>query len=268
MKKTELLFVLLMGLVSCEKDKLVIIENKHIPLISRELSYGAIRCVYVYNEANLVIAKKTRFHYTKYNYDEDNNLTSSEFYMDAAMFSSDSRVVEALMLRKEWVNPANTEKSLTIKFEYNIEGYLSKAIYERPGVINSEYSEFSWTDGRMKRKTMFWNQKESGYVDYFYDDRGNLVKETKYYITDDGVTMLTSSTEYEFDNLKNPFVSFKRLITPGIFTNPDNIIKETYTVYPSLPGGAVNPQVTLYSYRYNIEGYPEKVNDDTEYIYR
>ncbi|MGB8490594.1 MAG: hypothetical protein WCE64_06005, partial [Bacteroidales bacterium] len=242
MKKTFIVFLLLLGVVSCEKDKQVIVENNNIPLISRKLADGELFSEYIYNDANLLTAEMTKFHYTKYNYDDQNQLTSAEFYVDVDIFSSDSRALESSMMRKQWVNPANTEKSLTIKFEYNDAGRLTKAVYMRPGVINSEYTEFAWTDDRITRKTMYWNLQVSGYTDYFYDDRGNLAKEAKYRI-EGGDAKLITSTGYEYDKMNNPFRSFKRLITPGIFTNRNNITSETYTLYSDVQPGTENPRV-------------------------
>ncbi|HUX55787.1 MAG TPA: hypothetical protein VMV77_02360 [Bacteroidales bacterium] len=156
MKKLALLLFFPLILSSCEKDKQLIVENTDIPLISKVLIAGETYYDYSYNDANLLIEEKSKFHYTKHNYNDKNLLTTSEFYVDPAMFSSDSRVVEASMNRKEWVNPDNTAKSLTKTFDYNDKEQLIRVTYIRPSVSNSEYSEFTYENDRISRQTMYW----------------------------------------------------------------------------------------------------------------
>ena len=52
---------------------------------------------FTYNEANLVTEEKSKFFYTKHNYNENNQLISSDSYWDLSMASSNSTVVEAGM---------------------------------------------------------------------------------------------------------------------------------------------------------------------------
>ena len=83
-----------------------------------------------------------------------------------------------------------------------------------------------------------------------------------------GIAELMTTTEYEYDNMHNPYQSFKRLLTPGIYTNPNNITKETYTIYFDIDPSIEKVQITENSYDYNDMGYPIKVNGDTEYVYK
>ena len=255
-------------LSSCEKEKQLIVENTDIPLISKVLIAGETYYDYSYNDANLLIEEKSKFHYTKHNYNDKNLLTTSEFYVDPAMFSSDSRVVEASMNRKEWVNPDNTAKSLTKTFDYNDKEQLIRVTYIRPSVSNSEYSEFTYENDRISRQTMYWQNEISHYIDYFYDEKGNLIKQTKYRVLSTGTAELLTTTEYEFDNMQNPYQSFKRLMSPSKYTNQNNIIKETYTIHFEVDAFTQKVQVTNNTYEYNDNGYPVKVNGEAEYVYR
>lgn len=268
MKKTTLLFLFLLILPSCEKDKLLIVENSDIPLLSRVLTGGEPYMEYSYNDANLVTEEKSKFHYTKHNYSDNNLLSSSEFYMDPAMFSSSSSVIEAAMKRKEWVNPGNTAKSLTQSFEYKENGQVARKIYIRPSVSNSEYSDFTIDNDRISRQSMYWQNASSGYIDFIYDEKGNLEKETKYLILSDGVSELMTTTEYEYDNMRNPYIAFKRLMTPGKYTNPNNIVKTTYTLHFEVDAWIEKTQVSENKYEYNRLGYPVKVNDEVTYVYK
>ena len=267
MKKTALMLFGALILCSCEKEKGLVIENTDIPLLSKVLIDGVSHYEYAYNDANLLIEEKNKFHYTKHNYNDNNLLSSSEFYMDPGMYSSNSSVVEAAMNRKEWVNPDNTAKSLTQKFEYDGTGQLAKKILTRPSVTSSEYSEFTFDDDRISTQTMYREDEMTFYIDYSYDRRGNLIKESKYYVPSTGLSELWTTTEYEFDNMHNPFQAFKSLMSPGKFTNPNNITKETLTIHFEVDQWTQKVQITTNTYDYNDKNYPIKVNGYAEYVY-
>jgi len=271
MKKIALIFFVSIILFSCEKDKTdkqLIIENTDIPLVSKVLIGGESFLEYSYNEANLLTEEKNKFHYTKHNYNDNNLLSSSEFYMDAAMFSSTWSVVEASMNREEWVNPDNTAKSLTQTLEYNGNEQLARKTYIRPSVTDSEYSEFSFENDRICKQTMYWQNVMSFYIVYVYDEKGNLIKESKYHVSSDGIAELWTTTEYEYDNMHNPFLAFKRLMSPSKYTNPNNITKETYTIYFEVDQWTQKVSIINNSYEYDDKGYPIIVNGETEYMYK
>ena len=253
---------------SCEKDKQLIVENTDIPLLSKVLTGGVTNMEYSYNGANLVTEEKSKFTYTKHSYNDNNLLSSSDFYMDPAMLSSDWSVVEASMNRKEWVNPDNTARSLTKGFEYDSNEQLTRITYSRPSVNNSEYSQYTLENDRISRQTMYWQNAISFYIDYIYDEKGNLIKESKYYVPSTGIAELWTTTEYEFDNMHNPFQAFKRLMDPGKFTNQNNITKETYTVYFEVDQWTQKVSMINNTYEYNANGYPIKVNGEAEYVYK
>jgi len=264
MKKIVLLFFLSIIFFSCEKDAQLIVENNDIPLISMVLISGESFIEYSYNDGNLLTEEKSKFTYTKHNYNDKNLLTTSEFYVDPAIFSSSNPATD----RKEWVNPDNTAKSLTQTFEYNDDGHLARKTYTRPSVTDSEYSEFTFENDRISRQTMYWHNVMSFYIDYIYDEKGNLTKESKYHVPSTGIAELWTTTEYEYDDMHNPFQAFKRLITPSKFTNPNNITKETYSIYFEVDQWIQNPQITNNTYEYNENGYPIKVNGEAEYVYK
>jgi hypothetical protein len=255
-------------LLSCEKYRQPIIENTDILLISKVIIGSEIYMEYTYNEVNLLAEEKSKFHYTKHNYNDNNQLISSDFYWDISMASSDSRVIEAAMNRKEWVSPENTPKNVAHEFEYASNGELIRKTYIRTSDNYPDIVEFQYKDDKITRSTGYYKNAKSGYNDYYYDERGNLSKQVKYTVLSSGITELTTTTEYEFDNMKNPYQAFKRLTTPGKYTNPNNIIKEIYTIHFEVDPWTQKIQVTDYSYEYNDMGYPIMVNDEVEYVYR
>ncbi len=268
MKKLAFAFFISLLLFSCEKDKQSVIENKDIPLISKVLIGGEIYMEYSYNDENLVTEEKNKFHYAKHTYNDINQLITSDFYWDMRIASSNSRVLEEAMNRKEWVNPENTPKSISHKFEYNSKEQLFRKSFIRPSGDNSDVVEFKYENDRIVRITGFNNNSISGYTDYQYDEYGNVIRQTKYMVSSSGNAELTTTTEYEYDNKHNPYQSFKRLITPGIYTNPNNITKETYTIHFEVDPSIEKVQITERTYEYNANGYPIKVNSETEYVYK
>lgn len=268
MKKIAIVLFFSLLFFSCGKEWPLIVENTDILLLSKVLIGGESCMEYMYNDANLLTEEKSKFHYTKHNYSHNNLLSTSEFYMDPAMFSSNSTVVEASMNRKEWVNPDNTAKSLTKGFEYDGNEQLTRITFSRPSVSNSEFSEYTIENGRIIRQTMYWQNVKSYYIDYKYDENGNLTKESKYYVSSSGNEELLTTNEYEYDNMHNPFQAFKRLMAPGKYTNPNNILKDTYTIFFEVDQWTQKVQITNNSYKYNDSGYPVQVNGEAEYVYR
>lgn len=270
MKQVPILFIILISLliVSCEKDHQLVVENEDMELIGKILLNGELYQEYNYNNQNLITEEKSKFFYTGHSYNDDNQLVRSEFYLDPGMFSSCWEIAQAAMNRTEWVNPSNSMKSLTQEFEYDKKNHLIKKIYIRPSVTDSEYSTFTYENDRISRQSMYWQNQISGYIDYFYDSSGNLIKEEKYGIGEDGSPELWTTTEYEFDNMNNPCFAFRRLLTPGKYTNPNNIVKETYTIHFEVNASIEKIQVSETSYEYNDKGYPVKVNGEVEYVYK
>lgn len=269
MKKIAVIFVFFLPLLSCEKDKpLIIIENIDIPLIDKVLIGGEPYMEYSYNEANMVTEEKSKFHYTRHFYNEHNQLLKSDFYWDMSMASSNSSVIEAAMNRTEWVNPGNTPKSITHTLEYNGEGQLIRKNYIRNADNNTDFVEFLYEGNKIVKATGYYNNSISGYTNYIYDDNGNISRQMKYNVSPAGIAELSTTTDYEYDNMHNPFQAFRRLTTPGVNTNPNNITKETYTLNFEVDPSIEKVQTTEYSYEYNDKGYPTKVNGLTEYIYK
>jgi hypothetical protein len=268
MKNIALMFLFSVLFFSCEKEKPLIVENGDIPLISKVLIGGEIYMEYSYNGANLVTEEKSKFHYTRHNYNEINQLISSDLYFDLRSVSSNSIVLEAAMNRKEWVSPANTQKSISHSLEYNIKGELVRKSFIKPSDDNNHIVEFLYENDRIVRLTRYNNNSIPGYTDYLYDNNGNIIKQMNYTVSSAGVADLTTATEYEYDNMNNPYQSFRRLLTPGVNSNPNNITKETYTIYFEVNQYTEKVQITENSYEYNDLGYPVKVNGVTEYVYK
>jgi hypothetical protein len=268
MKKIALMIFSSLIFLSCEKEKPLIIENTDILLLSRVLIGSEVYMEYSYNSANLVSEEKSKFHYSKHTYNGNNQLINSDIYWDISAASSNSRVVEAAMNRKEWVNPDNTPKSISHTFKYNSSGQLIRKNYIRPADKNSDYTEFLYEGDRIIRITGYSKNSISGRTDYIYDDNGNMVKQTRYSVSPSGISELSTTTEYEYDSMPNPYQSFKRFLIPGVYTNQNNITKQTYTLQFEVDPSIEKVQVTNNTYEYNDMGYPVSVNGLTKYVYK
>jgi len=268
MRKRLLIYIIPLCFISCENYNQLIIENTGIPLISKVFIGDEIYMVYSYNDANLVTEEKSKYSYVNHTYNEHNQLIASDFWWDTRIASSSSSVLQEALNRKEWVNPDNTPKSITHLLEYDDAKQTVCKSFLRSSGDNTDMLEFQFENDRVTRSTGYYNNSVSGYTDYKYDERGNLSRQTRYMVSSSGVPELSTTTDYEYDNMHNPYYSFRRLITPGIYTNPNNITKETYTLNFD-PGPSIKKvQVTEFKYVYNANGYPVKVNGETEYVYK
>ena len=270
MKKLALLlFGFSVLLISCEKDgnNQKVVENNDIPLISKVIIGDQIHMEYVYNSSNLISEEKSKFFYGRHHYNENNQLVSSDYYFDMSMASSSSSVLENAMHRTEWVSPKNTAKTVSHQLMYNAAGELFSKSYIRTNDPNIDYCEFTWKNGKIVIETWYDMGNPSGHTEYIYDEKGNVTKKFVYYLNNEGVSELTTTTEYEYDDMHNPFQAFKRLMDPGVHTNPNNITKETYTLNFEVDPSIQKVQVTQNTYEYNYLGYPVKVNGTTKYEY-
>ena len=254
--------------LSCKKDDVMIPEMVKVPLIKGVRAADQPQFEYVYNYSRLISEEKSRHSYTNYRYNEQSQLVTSEYYINEALLSSDQNLLESALNNQGLMNFVNTELGGAISYEYNPSGQLVKAVTIRPSEGPSEYSEYRYdADNRIGREILYWDSNVLGYIDYSYDDRGNLISEALYSISSSGLAELNTTTQYEFDNKKNPFRSFQKLLSPGINTNQNNITKEIYTIHSNQDDVKDIIQVTSISYVYSSLGFPVRKNGTVEYVY-
>ncbi len=253
-------------LFSCKKDPLVVANNEST-LLSQLVIDNQPAFQYKYNGAKLISEEDSRYNLVLHQYNDNNQLVSTDYYANYEILSIDPAVSEAAMKREEWVTPVQSYKSGSIKYEYNGNAQLTKMIYT-PISGSVQYSEFKYdTDNRINKQILYWESNQTGYIDYTYDADGNLIKEDLYSATTGGTGVLCSTTTYEFDQKLNPFRSSSRLMTPGISTNINNIIRETCAIHVPAGKGSDVVEVTQTSYKYNANGYPSSKNGNMQYIY-
>jgi hypothetical protein len=257
-----LLFCLFIAL-SCEKEQAPEVENEGIPLITKEIFSDELYNEFTYNEQNLLKERKSKWFYTLYHYNASNRITSYEMYEDSRIYSSTWVTAEAAMNRKDWVTPQNTEISGKALFKYQDQKLKSITVTHAHSNMQN-ISDFTYdSNGRIVNQ-IFSSKGEivNGRKVYTYDDHGNVILEEQYY---SGTLICTRS--FEYDDRHNPFKVFNRQGTPGIYTNENNIVKETLMLRDGTPG-VDSIQVTESTYEYNDLDYPVTKDGVIRYEYK
>jgi YD repeat-containing protein len=240
-----------------------------LPVLSKVLIDNQSAYEYVYNDSSLLTTEKSKFNFNLNHYNTNGQLVSTDYYGNDAVLSSDAQVFQAAMSSTIWVTSATGVKGGTLTYVYNDKAQLIKTSYSRPVSTNSEYSQFTYdASGKINRQTMYWDDAATGYIDYSYDNKGNLVKEMLYNLPSAGVAELITTTQYEFDSKLNPYKLSSKLLIPGISSNQNNIIKETYTIHINPAQGSDKVQISQTTYTYNTSGYPITKNSNTTYVYK
>jgi hypothetical protein len=259
-------------LLSCKKEDLsngLNPGNTVAPVLSKILVNNQSTYEYIYNDSNLISEEKSTFDFKLNHYNNIGQLVSTEYYGNDDIFSSDAQVSATAVNSVALITLVTGKKGGTITYEYNANSQLIKTTYALPSSASSEYSEFNYdANNRISRQTMYWVNATTGYIDYSYDGKGNLIKEMLYNLPTSGVAELITTTSYNFDNQQNPYKQFRRLMIPGINTNQNNIIKETYTIHLTPDQGSDKVQITETSYEYNAMGYPVSSNGNISYVYQ
>lgn len=267
MKKICIAILISVLFFSCKKDNDPIVERNSNGLLSRVLTSGKSYQEYTYTSTGLICEEKSWGYYTKHTYNSENQLEKSESYVDPALYSSSIQVIAEAQKRKEWANPKNVPRSVTNTYSYPKTGQFIERYVDRANGTQ-DYGKYELNAKGLVSKHLFYNEgRIAGYVDYLYDEQGNLIREKHYFISVDGKTKLSNETEYEFDDKKNPYFPFNKLIFPGRNTNPNNITKATYTLYGETPSVIEWLDITTHTYEYNNLGFPVKVDSETVYEY-
>lgn len=267
-----LCFLSIILFLSCKKEDPFDYGNpadKKNPLLSRVIIDNQPYNEFIYTKSGLINEEKSNFDYKQHQYNDKDQIISTDFYSNNDILSSNPQIFETAITRKEWVIPGTDNKNGSIKYEYGDNNKLMRTAFSGPSSGSSESSEFSYDpNNRICRQTLYWKNVQIGYIDYSYDSKGNLIKESLFNIASGGSAELSSTTQYEFDNQQNPYRCFRGLVMPGIYTNRNNIVKETSTILPGTGEVTGKTEVISNSYEYNASGYPTSKNGNVVYLYK
>lgn len=253
---------------SCEKNESLYEELADGTQLHKVLIEGEVYQEFTYNDAGLILEEKSKYFYTNHNYNSRNQLVRTDHYMDWRIVSSSSHVLDELAKRTEWVSSENTELDSYFELSYNDDGKLSRRDVKRVKTDSESYSRFTYnSNGRVERRTAYNEDEAFLFDNYFYDTAGNLVREERYLILENGTEELQTRTDYKFDAKMNPYISFRGLMIPGRNTNRNNIVEKRYEHFFEVSGLSEKVSVTNDSYAYNENGYPIRKNGNLEFIY-
>lgn len=279
MKKLNLLFLisLITIIISCKKEDIVpdsasqAINNKSTSLVEKIFTDNQPTYLFTYNDSGMISEVKSRYSYVLNNYNGAGNMVSTEYYGNDDVLSTDLKVSQSALNSNVWITPSNGKKGGALAYVYDNNSRLVKTVYSCQGQSQTglEYSEYVYNgSNRISRQTMYWDKVATGYIDYSYDSKGNLVKEALYNTQPQLPPVLATTTEYEFDSGLNPFRRLEGSMIPGLYTNTNNIVKVTYTMKSVDGKSADKVQVTQSNYEYNSLGYPTSKNGNIMYVYK
>jgi YD repeat-containing protein len=242
--------------------------NTYTPVLSKVLIDNKAAYEYIYNDSGLISEEKSKFDYTAHQYNASGLLTSSKFYGNDDILSSDAAVSDKAMASTTLLTMASGKEGGTVTYEYNGQGQLLKSVTTRPSSSSTEYSVFEYNaENRISKQTMYWENAATGFIDYAYDKKGNLSSESLFNMPASGTAELITIITYTYDNGPNPYKATNKLQVPGINTNVNNILKETNTMHVSADKGSDKVMVTENSYKYNSLGYPISMNNNITFVY-
>ncbi|HZK61493.1 MAG TPA: hypothetical protein VFC41_05410, partial [Anaerovoracaceae bacterium] len=207
-----------------------------------------------YNNNCLIYESTEPYLYKKFSYDAQNSLKKVELAYSFNPFSC--VMIPGQSLESD---PRKAEVSQFSEFEYDDALRLTK---KSNYFINSgnpqltSYQTYDYGNDQIIKSSTFNPQGLlTLYNDYEYDDSGNITRDDLY-ANNSGI-MLVQTIICEFDNKNNPYQIFACEGIPGIYTNKNNIIKETTVSYNSTTESR-NARQNVYEY--NSLDYPVKIN--------
>jgi len=208
-----------------------------------------------YNSNCLIYESTEPFTYKRFSYDDRKILKKVEM-----AYSFDAFSCVMIPGQSPESDPRKAKISQYSEFEYdNALRLIKKSNY----FINSghpqltSYQTYDYENDKIvKVSTLNPQGLLIQYHDYTYDERGNLTKDDNY-SNNEGIK-LVSTANYEFDDKNNPYQVFACEGNPGLYTNRNNIIKETSISYN---GQYESHGSRSYVYEYNSLDYPVKIND-------
>jgi hypothetical protein len=264
-----LLAIFMVTCISCEKEKIDGIQNIENHSIKSEVLDGKTTSRYIYNSIGKISEREGLYFYSRYLYDIDGRLIKRESAMDPSMLSSSLHVEKAELMTSQ-----NCAISTCNIFKYDQEEKLIeiKNYTKKNGhFVDASMRSFKYNGDLIVRRNLYNSEGNITHFNtYEYDNNGN-VERKKYYsylFTEGPEPRIISETSYKYDNKKPPFIIFKALGNPGLYTNANNVIETNSISHVGTPG-IDKYSTSKTAYEYNRKNYPVKViGENSEYEYQ
>ena len=211
---------------ACEKEPSDIKPAATDFLISKIFKEGKVYQEYIYNDNKNLIR-------VNYYYDD------SVYYFEAYKYNDEGKAI-----MKEYSDDYYET------YEYDESGRFIK--------LNSHYNdseiysvtEFTYNSkGQIEKGLVTARERDPWNITYTYDSRGNVI--TRIEGEDEGSLFALSSSEYEYDNMKNPRFNWGLPTDIIQYNNPLRYYNENML-------SCAMPPNFEYQYEYNSDGYPVK----------
>ena len=109
-------------------------RNPFIPKLTKVMIDNESFKEFLYSDSGLIRQEQSKFDFTQHHYNASGQLTSSEFFGNDDVLSSDLSIYETAMNQSTWVTPSSGKKGGVITYEYNANGQLIKSTTTRPSL--------------------------------------------------------------------------------------------------------------------------------------
>jgi hypothetical protein len=260
-----LLVIVLIIVSSCDKDDNTDnFYNKNYSIKSI-FDNEKTNAKFMYNGNGKITEYQSFYFCNKYTYDANDRLTKQEVAVDQDIASSSTPIAKSELMTSQ--NSTFTGYSI---FEYNSSGKLvtqknyfkKKDQFEYTSMNSLEYEG----DKIVKRNLHNAQNVITQFYTYEYDKNLNVTKEMHYSFLLGAEPKLVSEVSYKYDDKNNPFIIFKDLGQPGLYSNTNNIIETSSVLYENVPG-IDKFSTSKTTYKYNDKSFPIRVDGAEEYKY-
>jgi hypothetical protein len=257
-------FLLVIGINSCEKESESSDPCRDNTKI-RQVNADTLTLEQITYTGDCMVSEFIQeFSYKKYTYNLQGRLIKTE---QAITLNPLSCFMPTPSPDETYTDPRKAKITQYHAYEYDDEGKLIKKLNY---FLNGEqfrlvfYQTFDYENDLIKQLNRYTPQGELTEKNtYTYDENGNIIRDESFFRETGTSFVLMYTNEYMFDDKVNPYLIFENEGIPGVYTNRNNIIKNTYINNYSGEGYSYT---TDYSYEYNASGLPVKLNNLT-FIY-
>jgi hypothetical protein len=264
----SLLVIIIFTFQGCTKKEDISTPNN---LLKKVVVNGYTTEEYTYNSQNMIAVVNSTMLYRKFHYDSSDRLVKEELALNPNSMSSSMSVASM----HDFVNPAKTGITMYLLYKYGPSGNVSRQLAYVTSNGKFEFRSmrtYEYNDNNKVLKILLQDSDSTitQSITYQYDNNGNVSEENGYsYIVPPISSEPTHlyKSNFEYDTYLNPYSIFSNTVSPGIYTNINNIIKITSISYLDAPGVS-NPEQTVFNYEYDPDlRYPVRSSDGSEYIY-